>query len=99
MNEFSTTYRMDKPGPQQKKRRTMGDVQEQKYSPFEIPLNSNPLRTPRKLRIICIGAGFAGLTLAYKINVEKQLGDVIDFHIYERQHDVGGTWLANKVKL
>lgn len=66
------------------------------YSPFEIPFNPNPLRTPRKLRVICIGAGFAGLTLAYKFNIEKQLGDIIDFQIYERQHDVGGTWLANK---
>jgi cation diffusion facilitator CzcD-associated flavoprotein CzcO len=66
------------------------------YSPYEIPFNPNPLRTPRKLRIICIGAGFAGLTLAYKINIERRLGHVIDFQIYERQHDVGGTWLANK---
>jgi len=71
----------------------MGSFQ---YSPYEIPFNANPLRTPRKLRVVCIGAGFAGLTLAYKINLEKQLGDVIEFQIYERQHDVGGTWLVNK---
>ena len=62
------------------------------YSPFEIPFNPDPLRSPRKLRVVCIGAGFAGLTLAYKINIEKQLGHIIDFQVYERQHDVGGTW-------
>ncbi|KAK5114047.1 hypothetical protein LTR85_010353 [Meristemomyces frigidus] len=67
-----------------------------KYSPFEIPFNPEPLRTPRKLRMVCIGSGFAGLTLAYKIQHERKLGDVIDFQIYERLHDVGGTWLVNK---
>ena len=46
--------------------------------------------------MVCIGAGFSGLTLAYKINIEKQLGDIIDLQIYDRQHDVGGTWLVNK---
>jgi cation diffusion facilitator CzcD-associated flavoprotein CzcO len=76
-----------------KKRRKSGSFI---YSPYEIPFNPEPLRSPRKLRVICIGAGFAGLTLAYKINIEKQLGDIIDFQIYERQYDVGGTWLANK---
>ena len=66
------------------------------YSPFEIPFNSAPLRTPRKLRVVCVGSGFAGLTLAYKINIEKQLSNIIDFQVYERQNDVGGTWLVNK---
>jgi hypothetical protein len=55
-----------------------------KYSPFEVPLNDQPLRTPRKLRVVCVGAGFAGLTLAWKIQHERKLGDVIDFQIYER---------------
>jgi len=66
------------------------------YSPFEVPFNPAPLRTPRKLRVVCVGSGFAGLTLAYKINIEKQLNDIIDFQVYERQYDVGGTWLVNK---
>ena len=78
--------------PNTKRRKTSSYL----YSPFEIPFNPNPLRTPRKLRVICIGAGFAGLTLAYKINIEKQLGKIIDFQVYERQYDVGGTWLVNK---
>ncbi|KAF7196040.1 FAD-binding monooxygenase aflW [Pseudocercospora fuligena] len=86
----------------------------QAYSPFEIPFNPRPQRSPRRLKIVCIGAGFAGLTLAYKFCVEKKLEGVVDFCIYEkqvrldngidflffwftetRQHDVGGTWLAN----
>ncbi|KAL2350122.1 hypothetical protein BJ546DRAFT_860976 [Cryomyces antarcticus] len=66
------------------------------YSPYCIPFNPNPLRSPRKIRIICVGAGFAGLTLAYKIAHEQKLEDIIDFAVYERQNDVGGTWLVNK---
>lgn len=52
---------------------------------FRVPFNNRPLNTPRKLRIVCIGAGFAGLTLAYKISHALKLEDVIDFRIYERQ--------------
>jgi len=66
------------------------------YSPFCVPFNPKPLHSPRKLRVICIGAGFAGLTLAYKILHELNLPDTIDFTIYERQKSVGGTWLANQ---
>jgi cation diffusion facilitator CzcD-associated flavoprotein CzcO len=66
------------------------------YSPFCIPFNNTTLRTPRKIRVICIGAGLAGLTLAYKIQHEAQIEDFVDLAIYERQADVGGTWLANR---
>lgn len=34
--------------------------------------------------MVCIGAGFAGLTLAYKVLHEKKLNDVIDLQVYER---------------
>jgi len=55
------------------------------YSTFEIPFNPDPLRTPRKLRMVVVGAGFAGMTMAYKIQHEKKLSDIIDLQIYERQ--------------
>ncbi|RFU36301.1 Flavin-containing monooxygenase, partial [Scytalidium lignicola] len=65
------------------------------YSPYCVPLNPNPLRLNRKIRIVCIGAGFAGITIAYKIAHDLKLEDTIDLKIYEKQQDVGGTWLAN----
>jgi hypothetical protein len=55
------------------------------YSPFCVPFNPSTLRTPRKIRVVCIGAGLAGLTLAYKIYHELKLFDFVDFTIYERQ--------------
>lgn len=55
------------------------------YSPYCIPLHRNYLRKNRKLRVVCIGAGYAGITLAYKVAHELKIEDVIEFQIYERQ--------------
>ena len=52
--------------------------------------------TPRKLRVVCIGSGFSGLTLAYKIQHSDQDLSFVDFTIYEKNTEVGGTWLENK---
>ena len=54
-------------------------------SACRVPLNNRPFKSTRKLRVVCIGAGFAGLTLAYKISHELKLEDVLGFQIYERQ--------------
>jgi len=53
--------------------------------PFRVSLNNQWARKPRKIRVVCIGAGLAGVTLSYKIGHELKLEDVIDFQIYERQ--------------
>lgn len=51
-----------------------------------------PLYQKRHLRMICVGAGAAGLQIAYK--AERVLENV-DLQIYEKNDDVGGTWLEN----
>jgi hypothetical protein len=61
-----------------------------------VPIKEEPLYSRRKLKIICIGAGYSGLTLAHKIKHELKLSDVVDLTIYEKNHDVGGTWLENR---
>ncbi|BCS27046.1 flavin-containing monooxygenase [Aspergillus puulaauensis] len=50
--------------------------------------------TPRSLRVVCIGAGFSGLIMAYKLKHERPL-DYVDFTIYEKNPEVGGTWYEN----
>lgn len=50
--------------------------------------------TPRKVRVVCIGAGFSGLNLAYKLKHERPL-DFVDFRIYEKNPEVGGAWWEN----
>ncbi|PSN63199.1 cyclohexanone monooxygenase [Corynespora cassiicola Philippines] len=56
-------------------------------------VSEHPLHTRRHLRIICVGAGAAGLQIAYK--AERALKD-IELKIYEKNSDVGGTWLENR---
>ncbi|KAI2836749.1 hypothetical protein CBS12448_11056 [Aspergillus niger] len=50
--------------------------------------------SPRKLRVVCIGAGFSGLILAHKLKHEQPL-DFVDFTLYEKNPEVGGTWFEN----
>ncbi|KAI1862728.1 uncharacterized protein JN550_010065 [Neoarthrinium moseri] len=52
-----------------------------------------PLFTRRRLRVVCVGAGAAGLQLAYK--AERALEN-IELQIYDKNSDVGGTWLENR---
>lgn len=65
------------------------------YRNFSTPytITEKPLQTPRPLRILIIGAGAAGLNIAFK--ARRQLSNV-SFAIYEKNTDVGGTWLENK---
>lgn len=60
--------------------------------PTNLALLEQPILTRRKLRVVCIGAGYSGLTLAHKIQHEQKLEDEIHFTIYEKNLDVGGTW-------
>ncbi|KAJ5520427.1 hypothetical protein N7463_000880 [Penicillium fimorum] len=61
-----------------------------------VPVADEPLYTPRKLRVVCVGAGFSGLLVAYKFKHQYKLDGLIDLAIYEKNADVGGTWLENK---
>lgn len=60
-----------------------------------VPTLEEPTLTRRKLRLVCIGAGFSGLTLAYKIQHELRIDGVIDLQIYDKNADIGGTWFEN----
>ncbi|KAH6886926.1 hypothetical protein B0T10DRAFT_461389 [Thelonectria olida] len=60
------------------------------------PVADQPVYTPRKLRVVCVGAGYAGLMVAYKWKHEYHMDDFVDLTIYEKNSDVGGTWLENR---
>ncbi|RDW76107.1 hypothetical protein BP5796_06928 [Coleophoma crateriformis] len=50
---------------------------------------------PRPIRVILIGCGISGIGAA-KLFREKFSGKPVELVIYERQKDVGGTWLQNR---
>ena len=51
-----------------------------------------PIHEPRKLKVICIGAGASGLLLAYKL---QRSFEKFELTIYEKNEDISGTWLEN----
>lgn len=61
-----------------------------------IPSPDQSAFTPRKIRVVCVGAGFSGLLLAHKHKYQFDLPDTVDLVIYEKNYDIGGTWLENK---
>lgn len=65
-------------------------------SPYRIPINEQPLFKPRPLRVVCVGAGYSGLMLAYKYKHETPMDHFMDLCIYEKNDDVGGTWYENR---
>ena len=61
-----------------------------------IPMHDQLAFTPRKLRVITVGAGFSGLMMAHKFQHRfPEMDALIDHTIYEKRHEVGGTWLVN----
>lgn len=53
------------------------------------------LGKPRPLKVIVVGAGISGIA-AVKI-FKEDLADVpVTLTLYDKNHDVGGTWLENR---
>jgi NADPH-dependent 2,4-dienoyl-CoA reductase/sulfur reductase-like enzyme len=65
-------------------------------SPNWVPILEQPVFKKRKLRVVCVGAGYAGLMMAYKWKYQMKVDDFVDLVIYEKNNDVGGTWLVNR---
>ncbi len=63
-----------------------------------IPLNETTAFSPRKkLRVITIGAGYSGMTLAQKLQHKygQEMNKIVEHVIYEASDNPGGTWGAN----
>lgn len=52
-----------------------------------------PHGTKRRLRVIHIGAGASGLCFA---KFSEEMLENVDIQIYDKNSDVGGTWLENR---
>ncbi|OAA68631.1 Flavin monooxygenase-like protein [Niveomyces insectorum RCEF 264] len=54
-----------------------------------------PINTRRPIRVACLGAGYSGLMMGIVVSQRMQNANV-EFVIYERNPDIGGTWLENR---
>ena len=69
----------------------MGDIGQDSYSYPDAPIG-----TPRALRVVCMGMGYSGLMMA--MIVSSKMADAnLEFQIYEKNSDQGGTWLVNRL--
>ena len=57
------------------------------------PRGRRPQTLPRESTIVCIGAGFSGVALGAQLLRNYNFTDIA---FYERDTDIGGTWLVNK---
>ncbi|KAI9874579.1 MAG: hypothetical protein M1830_009589, partial [Pleopsidium flavum] len=59
-----------------------------------IPIAEHVLWKPtRKVKVISIGCGFSGLTMAQKIQNAYKMDDRVEHVIYEKNPEIGGTWV------
>lgn len=65
-------------------------------SPYAVPMFKQYAYTPRKLRVITVGAGFSGLIMAHKFQHRfPEVQEYVEHTIFEARNDIGGTWLVN----
>jgi len=64
-----------------------------KYDDYGYSILEQPMGTKRSVRVILMGAGAS--TLNFLKKAEEQLQDV-KITVYEKNPDIGGTWLENR---
>lgn len=52
-----------------------------------------PVDESRPIKVICIGAGIAGITAAIRL---PQKIKNLELVLYEKNSDIGGVWFENK---
>ncbi|CAK7202849.1 hypothetical protein SEUCBS139899_005576 [Sporothrix eucalyptigena] len=70
---------------------TNGTTNGTSTKPYTIPNRGHS--DPDKIRVICVGAGFSGVCMAYKLQAHAVNYELA---VYEKNDDVGGTWYENK---
>ena len=58
-------------------------------------INEASYDTARKMRVIGIGAGASGITLSKFVG---ERCENVELQIYEKNKDIGGTWLENRYR-
>jgi hypothetical protein len=56
-------------------------------------IREEPFGTRRKLRVVLMGAGAS--TVNFLKKTEERMHN-LDVTVYEKNHDIGGTWLENR---
>ncbi|KAL4966984.1 flavin-containing monooxygenase [Aspergillus stella-maris] len=66
-----------------------------KSSTSSYELREEPIHSRRPLRVVCLGAGYSGILMGIIWSQRMQNRDA-ELVLYERNTDLGGTWLENR---
>lgn len=58
-------------------------------------IREEPIHTRRPISVVCLGAGYSGILMGIIWSQRMQNRDA-ELVIYERNNDIGGTWLENR---
>lgn len=58
-------------------------------------ITEKPIGTRRPIRVACLGAGYSGLMMTIMFS-QKMQGKNAELVVYERNSNLGGTWLENR---
>ncbi|KIW16982.1 hypothetical protein PV08_04173 [Exophiala spinifera] len=65
-----------------------------KHDELAYQLSLHPARTPRRVKVVMVGAGFSGLNIAHAVESGKL--QRVDLEIFEKNTNIGGTWFENR---
>lgn len=63
------------------------------YDEYGYKIREEPYGTKRKLKVILMGAGASSLNFFKKAEEEMENLEIV---CYEKNRDIGGTWLENR---
>lgn len=69
-----------------------------KYLDPAYKIIEQPIGTRRPIRVACLGAGYSGLMMSIVFS-QKMQNKNAELVVYERNEDIGGTWLENRCVL
>ncbi|KAL2834152.1 putative MoxY [Aspergillus pseudoustus] len=72
---------------------TLTDGQPNINGNAEYKIRESHMGTKRKLKVIFMGMGCSGINFAHQL---RQKTEDIELVIYEKNNDIGGTWLENR---
>jgi cation diffusion facilitator CzcD-associated flavoprotein CzcO len=58
----------------------------------KLTVSDQYIGKPKAIKVIVIGAGISGIAFAYK----AQFLENVEYVVYEKNADVGGTWLESR---
>jgi cation diffusion facilitator CzcD-associated flavoprotein CzcO len=92
-SEFKTLYAAPDHSPDENVNINVRDQGPPEQDQYGYRIREQPMGTKRRIKVILMGAGASALNFFKKAEEEMQNLNIV---CYEKNHDIGGTWLENR---